>query len=404
MPPFAYEALGPSGPVRGVITAASREDALRQLERSGLLPVRVRPHSAGLWNRLLRGRITPHQVADVLRNLADLLGTGGVPLLQAIVAVQQEEPSPAMSAVLQELREAVETGRSLADGMAARPDVFPEVVTRIVAAAEARGDLDRALEEAARYMERQVNAASRIRGALAYPAFVLVAAVGVVVFMSVAVMPRLVSLFEAGKVPLPLTTRLLLGFGTALSGYWYIAVPLLAALALLARSALRHPNVRRRLGTLAWNLPSVRLFTRNFAYARWAITLGLMHGSGVPMLVALELARKVSGNVVLEEALAPVTEAVRSGERLSAALRRTGVMPESILQVVAIGEEHGTLAEMLVRIGRRYEVATDRLLEKLPQFIEPAFVVVVGGVVAVILLAMYWPLINVYQLAAKGHM
>jgi type II secretory pathway component PulF len=367
------------------------------------MPLSVRERGAGRLQALLRRkRVKAPQVAEAIRNLADLLSTGGVPLLQALVALQQEEGSPAMAEVLGELRAAVEGGRPLAEGIAARPDAFPEVVVRIVGAAEARGDLDRALQEAARYMERSVSTAGKIRGALAYPAFILVTAVGVVVFMSVGVLPKLAGMFESAKIPLPVTTRLLMAFGVALARFWYLVLPAVIGSLAGLRSMLRRPGPRRRMEILTWRLPGVRLFVRNFAYARWASTVGLMHASGVPLLVTLELARGVAGNAVLREALAPVTERVRGGERLSAALRATGAFPESVLQVAALGEEHGTLSDMLQRIGRRYEVATDRLLEKLPAFIEPAFVVIIGVIVAVILLAMYYPLLNVYQIAAKG--
>lgn len=402
MPAFAYEAIGTHGVRRGTLVAISRDEALRQLEQEGLAPVWLRERRAPLGQLLSRRGVRPQQVAEAIRNLSDLLATGGVPLLQAIVALQREEASPAMAEVLQQLRAAVETGHPLADGMAARPDAFPEVVVRIVGAAEARGDLERALQEAARYLERAVSTAGRIRGALAYPAFVLLTAVGVVTFMSVAVLPRLADMFAASQIPLPLTTRLLMALGTALARFWYLVVPAAVALAVAARQLVRRPEVRRRLEVLAWHAPGVRLFTRNFAYARWAATCGLMHTSGVPLLVTLELARGVVGNAVLREALAPVTEAVRNGERLATALRRTGALPESVLQVVALGEEHGTLGDMLQRIGRRYDLNTDRLLEKLPAFVEPAFIVVIGGIVAVILLAMYYPLINVYQIASRG--
>lgn len=402
MTTFNYEALAADGERRGMITARTQTEALQQLERLGLVPISLRARGRSLLESLTRRRVKSSQVADMVRNLSDLLATGGVPLLQAIVSLQQEESSPAMAEVLDELRTAVEEGRPLAEAMAARPDVFPEVVVRIIGASEARGDLDRALAEAARYLERQVNTLGKIRGAMAYPAFILCVALGVIVFMSVGVMPKLASMFAASKISLPLTTRLLMGVGKGVVTHWYLALPMFAGGIVGAAWVLRQPAARRWLDALAWRLPGVRLFTQNFAYARWAMTVGLMHTSGVPLLETLQLARGVAGNAVLQEALAPVVDRVREGEPLSLALRRTGAFPETVLQIVALGEEHGTLGEMLQRVGRRYEVQTERLLEKLPAFLEPTFVAVIGVVVAVMLLAFYWPLINIYQVAAKG--
>jgi type IV pilus assembly protein PilC len=402
MPEFAYIAVGPSGERRGVLSARAEEDAAAQLERMGLVPLSISQKRPGLLESLRKGKPKPQQVADAVRNLADLLATGGVPLLQALVSLRQEETSPAMAEVLDGLAAAVEGGRPLSEAMAARPDVFPEVVVRIVAASEVRGELDKALNEAARYLERSVSTVGKIRGAVAYPAFVLLIALGVVVFMSVGVMPKLAGMFAQSKIPLPLPTRVLLAFGTALAKLWYLAIGVVAGMVAGARYVLRMPVVRRRIDILAWKLPAVRIFVRNFAYARWSMTVGLMHASGVPLLETLRLARDVSGNAVLYEALGPVTDRVRDGEPLSHALRQTGVFPATVVQMVALGEEHGTLGEMLQRVGRRYEVQTERLLEKLPQFIEPAFIVVIGATVGIMLLAFYWPLVNVYQIAAKG--
>lgn len=403
MAEWAYAALdAASGAAkRGTVFAPSRAEAERQLASQGLLITRLAPSGAARL-AFLRLGVGPARVAEAVRNLSDLLATGGVPLLQALGALEQEEPNPRLREIIADLASTVREGRPLAEGMARHPNVFPEVAQRIVAAREARGDLDRALNEAARLLERQVNVSSKVRGALAYPAFILLIAAGVVTFLSVSVLPKLAGMFAQTGVALPLPTRVLMAFGLGLSRYWYLAIAALAAALFGARAALRRPEVRRALDRLAWRLPGVRLFTRNFAYSRWAATVGTMHSSGVPLLETLALARGAAGNAVLAEALAPVAGWVQEGQPLSAALRRTGAVPPTITQLVALGEEHGTLGEMLTRVGRRYEVATERLLEKLPQFIEPAFVVVIGVVVGGILLALYWPLINVYQIAAKG--
>lgn len=402
MPEFTYIAIGPSGEQKGVLAARTQDDAVQQLERMGLVPLRVAARQESLFRTLLRGRPKPQQVADAVRNLADLLATGGVPLLQALVALRQEETTPAMAELLDSLIAAVEGGKPLSEAMASRPDAFPEVVVKIVAASEVRGELERALDEAAKFLERGLSTRSKVRGAMAYPAFVLLIAIGVVVFMSVSVMPKLAAMFAQTKIPLPFMTRLLLAFGTTLTRFWYLALGVLAGLIAGSRYILRMPAVQRRVDVLAWRLPAVRLFVRNFAYARWSMTVGLMHASGVPLLETLRLARDVAGNAVLKDALGPAIDRVRDGEPLSQALKKTGVFPPTIIQMVALGEEHGTLGEMLQRIGRRYEVQTERLLEKLPQFIEPAFIVVIGGIVGIMLVALYWPLINVYQIAAKG--
>jgi len=383
---WSYEAMTTSGAVqRGELEAPSRAEAIGRVEAMGLLPVTVHPRRSSWLTRARRRRPSGGQVADTVRNLADLLSTGGVPLLQALGALQSEEPNEVMRGVLGGLARAINDGRSLGAAMADYPEVFPQVCVRIIAASEARGDLDRALSESARYLERSVATTGRVRGALAYPGFVVTVAVGVVIFMSMSVLPKMAGLFQASGLALPITTRLLMAFGQTLGRFWYLALLAAAAAA-----------------SLSWRLPGVRIFVRNFAFARWTLTVGLMHSSGVPLLETLALAHSVAGNRVFADALAEVPARVRDGEPLSSALRRTGIMPGTIIQLTALGEEHGTLGDMLMRIGRRYEVNTERLLEKLPAFIEPAFITVIGAIIGGLLLSLYYPIVNLYQVAARG--
>lgn len=401
---FTYEAMATTGAVqRGTVEAPSEAEALARVEGMGLLPMTVRARRSSPVSRLLTRRPSGVQVADTVRNLADLLSTGGVPLLQALGALQSEEPNEVMRGVLAGLARAINDGRSLGAAMAEYPEIFPQVCVRIIAASEARGDLDRALSESARYLERGVATTSRIRGALAYPGFVVLVALGVVIFMSVSVLPKLASMFRESGLALPITTRLLMAFGQGLGRFWYLTLLAAVGAVLGVRWLLRQSAVQGWLDRLAWTLPGLRIFTRNFAYARWTLTVGLMHSSGVPLLETLALAHSVAGNRVFSDALAGVPARVRDGEALSSALRRTGIMPGTIIQLTALGEEHGTLGDMLMRIGRRYEVNTERLLEKLPAFIEPAFIAVIGVIIGGLLLSMYYPIVNLYQVAARGH-
>lgn len=401
---FAYEAMAATGAVqRGTIDAPSEAEVVARIETMGLLPVTVRARRTSLLNRMLTRRPSGVQVADTVRNLADLLSTGGVPLLQALGALQSEEPNEVMRGVLAGLARAINDGRSLGAAMAEYPEIFPQVCVRIISASEARGDLDRALTESARYLERSVSTTSRIRGALAYPAFVVFISLAVVIFMSVSVLPKLAGMFRESGLALPITTRLLMGFGQTLGRFWYLALAAAVGTAFGVRWLWRQPPVQAWVDRLSWRLPGISIFTRNFAFARWTLTVGLMHSSGVPLLETLAMAHSVAGNRVFADALADVPARVRDGEPLSSALRRTGIMPGTIIQLTALGEEHGTLGDMLMRIGRRYEVNTERLLEKLPAFIEPAFIAVIGVIIGGLLLSMYYPIVNLYQVAARGH-
>jgi type IV pilus assembly protein PilC len=246
-------------------------------------------------------------------------------------------------------------------------------------------------------MEHDVGTTGRIRGALAYPAFITVIAVVLVVFMTAVIMPQLTDMFAGTGIELPITTRILVGLGTFLVSYWFLVLPGLVGAAVGVGWWMRTPAGQRVIHNVAWRAPLLRALSRKLAYARWAGTLAAMQASAVPLPEALKLARGISGNTVMRDALTVVEPMVAQGSRLSEAMRASGVFPASMVYITAIGEDNGTLDNQLERTATRYETEIDRLLEKLPQFLEPAMIVAVGFIVGVILLSFYWPLFNLYQ-------
>jgi type IV pilus assembly protein PilC len=391
---FAYEAVSADGNlVQGTIDAGSAAEAMQALRDGGAVPVRVR-QQARLFQS--RPRVKRQDLVDFLRILHDLVSTGSLPLLQAIGALEQEQPSPAMTEVIRKIRSTIQEGRQLSRALS-ETGVFPEVVIRIIEAGQEGGQLDRALDRAARSMERDANTAGRIRGAAAYPALIIIVAIALIVFMTVSIMPRLTDIFEGAGIALPVTTQILIGMGSILAGYWWLVLPGALGIVFALRWWLGTPSGQLVLHSLAWRAPLLRLLTRKIAYARWAGVVAAMHASGVPLPEALRLARGVCGNALMGSALVVIEPMVAQGSRLSEAMRASGAFPSSMIYVAAIGEDNGTLDEMLGRTAARYETETDRLLERLPQLLEPALLVVVGVIVGVVLLSFYWPLFQLYQ-------
>jgi type II secretory pathway component PulF len=402
MPQLAYTAISSrtGEMVRGQIEAATPREALLQLQAQGLIPLDVK--GGGLLAGRRR-RIPVQLVANTLQQMAQMLMIGNVPLAQMLASMADEQEHPGLRAVLERLqRSVVRDGMPLSQAMGAMPDVFPVVVVQRVAAGEKDGTLPEALQGAATYMVQMARARARILSAMSYPLVVLGIAVAIISGLSVTVMPRFAGYFVEAHVPLPLMTRLVLGFGQMLAHHAPLVILGLAAAASGAGRLLARQSVRDRLDRLLWNMPGWRRIVRHLAWARFAQTLGALYGHGVDILDALQLACDGAGTAVIRDAAPLVIARVTQSVPLSTALREAGVFSPRLVTIAAWGERHGTLDKMMLDAAQMYTHDVDILLEQIPQLVQPVLIVVIGAIVATFILAMYWPMFSLYNVIASG--
>ncbi len=382
--------------VRGSIEATSSRDAITKLQAQGLIPVRVRAPGPLAFRRR---RVHVQIVANTLQQIAQMLNIGHVPMPEVLASMAEEQDHPGMRQVLEQLKHSVlEEALPLSEGMRKAPDVFPSVVIYRVAAGEKDGTLGEALAGSATYLVQMARTRAKILAALSYPIAVSVVSMFIVAWLSTSVMPKFTTYFAQAHVPLPLTTRLVLGFGAFLTEYKILVVAGLIGCVMGTGRLLAERSVRDALDRLQWHLPVWRKIVRHLAWARFAQTLGTLYGHGVNTLDALRLACDGSGTAVIRDTAPLLATRVSKSIPLAIALRDAGVYSPRLIAIARWGEQHGTLDAMLVDVGKMYVHDAEILIEQIPEHLRLVTLIVLGAVVGVIVMALYWPMFNFYSL------
>jgi len=412
--------------VEGSLPADSEQAALATLDRLGLFPLelsterrrrpRAAPQGEGGFELDLSGllgarRIGSETAARIARELADLV-RAGVPILAAIDAVGREprlgegvvwgardtRDDQRARLLLADVRRDLAQGSSLADALAQRPELFAPAAVSVVRAGEEGGFLDAALRRVAAFAEREQELSRKVRAALAYPAILTLLSGAAVVFLLTWVVPRFASVYADLGGALPAPTRILMATGDFLAAW---GLPLLvggAALALAAARLLRQPAARLRLDALALRIPLLRAVVAQACLARFGRTVGTLLASGVGILRALEIGREAVGNREFARRLAGTLAPVREGAPLAQPLRDTRLFPPQVVEMVDVGQESGTLAEVLEEVGDRADAELDHALRTLVTVLEPTLIVSVAGVVFFVVLAALLPVFSLNSL------
>ncbi len=397
MPQFAYRAKDSSlNVIEGTIEADSEVSAISRLGSQGVFPISiVQGHTAGPAPRFLASRrISAQTLAYTTRQLADLLG-GGIPLLGALTLLTTQTEHRGLRRVIDELASAVRDGRSFSEALADHPAVFPSLYVSMVRAGEVSGALEQALARLAELGEHEAELKSRVVSASAYPIFVLIVACVMTVFLMMYVIPKLSLVFlESGQL-LPLPTRILLSISGVFTHWWMVLVGVLVVLVVGLRQWYARPSGRAVVDRLLMGLPGFGVLIRKLETARFTRNLGVMVSQGVPVLQALDVVSHNISNSLLQRAVSEIEAAVRDGSSIAAAIGASGEFPTFVSNMVAIGEESGTVDAALLKVSSAYEREVDRTIRTLTTILEPTLLVLVGGVVMFIVLAMLLPVFQI---------
>jgi len=404
MPGFRYQAYSLEGKLqKGVLEADSARQARATLRDRGLTPYRVDVIAANDPSGGARrgtASLSTVQVTQLTRGLASLL-EAGLTVEQAFNALIEQAESERLRQVLAALRGEVLAGNSVARSLESFPHVFPELHRTLVAAGEASGQLPRVLARLADYLEDRQQMRARLSLALIYPAIVLAVALIVVGALLVYVLPQVVQVFQHAHQQLPILTRALIAFSTFLRATWVAWIVLIVAAMFALRWALARPASRARLHRLAWKAPAAGRMLRHLDAARLAATLSILVGSRVPILAALEAGTGVMTLVPMREALATAARGVREGMPLARALGATKAFPPVMVHLIASGETSGRLDEALERAARQQQNDIATRLAAFAALFEPAMILVMGGVVLTIVLAILLPIFQLNSLIGK---
>jgi type II secretory pathway component PulF len=383
---FRYRAANAGGRVvEGVVQAPSRQTALADLERQHLYPITI--DEVLLGGTALKVRRLSRHAAIMLwsRSAASLLGAG-LPLDRVLGFTAAHAGHAELGEALRQVRRAVQGGTSLADALMQHPRYFDALFVATVSAGESSGALEAVFERLADHLEESAELRSQVRSALLYPALMaVVGSVGLIVLLGF-VIPRFGAVLADVGGRLPFTTRLLMMASTVVTKGWWAWLLLAAAVAYAIPAALARPAARLRWHAARLELPWIGDLERKYVTARFARTLGLVLRSGIPVLPALKIARSSAGNLVVRDGVERAAAAVAEGSALAPALG--GILPPLAVQMIAVGEEGGHLEELCLRVADTYDREVRRAMRTAVALIEPAMILVFGGLVGFVALAM----------------
>lgn len=398
MPRFTYRAKDLSlRPVEGTIEAENEAAALSRLGSEGVYPisiVEVGAPAAGRPGRASAASITQRQLAYTTRQLADLLG-GGLPLLNALTLLTRQTEQPGLRRVIDSLANAVRDGRAFSDALNDHPAVFPALYRNMIRAGEVGGGLAQALNRLADLGEHEADLRSRLQTASVYPLFVLGFAVVITVAFLTFVIPKLSEVFLDSDQVLPLPTQILMAASDVFRHWWWLLIAGTAAGVWVLRAWHRTPAGRAVADRIVISIPAFGSVVRRIETARFARNLGTMASQGVPILQALSVSAENVGNLTLRRAILQILESVREGSSLAEALNATGHFPAFVANMVAVGEESGTLDSALLKVAAAYERETDQAIRNLIAVLEPVLLLVVGMIVLGLMLAMLLPVFSI---------
>lgn len=408
MPAYQYEAVDAQGRAsRGTLEADSPRAVRSQLRGRGLVPMRVRAlgESQGPAQRawLQRELWSPRafavtELAVFTRQLAGLV-QAGLPLERALTVLADEAEQPRQQAVIAGLRAEVNAGLSLARALAKFPREFDDTFCAVVAAGEQGGALGQVLERLAQDQEDALALRSKLVGAALYPAIVSLIALAIVIFLLAYVVPQVAEVFTGQKRALPWLTSVMLWLSQQVRSSGLAVLSLLLALALGVRLGLRRPALRLRADAAWLRVPVLGRLLRSYHAARFGATLALLGSAGVPMLKALQAAADTLSNRALRADAEQALALVREGAPLAAALARQRRFPALLVMFIRLGEQTGTLPDMLQRAARQLGEEVQRRALRLATLLEPLLIVAMGGMVMLIVLAVLMPIIELNQLA-----
>ncbi len=385
----AYVARDTSGArQQGTLAATSEQAALAELQGRALAPVRVRQVRAA---PRLRRRVPTRRLATAYRQLADLLRVG-MPLLKAIQLLSRGRADPRLAAVMAEIAESIARGERLAESMAAHPDVFPSIQVAMIRAGERGGFLEPVFARLGAYLEHQADVRARVLGNLIYPLALLLVGLGIVIVALVVFVPKFQAFYS--RIELPLPTKILLGTSALLTHYWLLLAVAVPILVIGAMHVLRRPAARLAFSRWQLRVPKLGPLVASLAVARFTRIMGTLLGNGVPILTAMQISRDAAGHPILATAIDEAAESVRKGEPLARPLAASGLFPDDVAEMIAVGESANNLADVLITIAETIEKRIDRMLQVFVRLMEPMLLVGLAGVVLFIFIALIVPMLR----------
>ncbi len=398
MPSFVWEGRTRAGEFKkGVLDAENDNALVATLRQQNISVTKVRRRSRELKISFGTG-VGLKDIVIFTRQFATMIDAG-LPLVQALDILANQSDNKRFGKVLADVKARVEGGASFSDALRGHPKVFDELFVNLVAAGEVAGILDSIMLRLAAYIEKTMKLRAKIKGAMVYPTITAIVAVGVIIVMLGKVIPVFQDMFkDMGAGALPALTQFLITISRGFVANAPIIFGVMFGMVVGVIAALRTYKGKRFLHALLLKLPIVGPVIRKSVVARFTRTFGTLLSSGVPILDAMEIVAKTAGNLVVQEAVMLVRQRVSEGKDVASPLMQTKVFPPMVVQMIAVGEQTGAMDQMLQKIAEFYEDEVDAAVAAMTSIMEPLMMVVLGGIVGVMMIAMYMP---IFELAGN---
>ncbi len=399
MPVFVYKARDELGKqIKGVMEAKTREALAAKLSSIGYFVTNITEQKTAI--KISFGeRFAKVKTEDLILfnvQLANMIAAG-LSLLTSLRTLTKQVENRKFREVIQDVYRSIEAGGTFSDSLAKHPKVFTPLMIHMIHAGEVSGTLDKVLDRLAVFAEHQADLEERIKGAMVYPIILVIVGFSVIMFLSIFLIPMFVDVFLAAGVTLPMPTKVVFIFSQIVRKYWYVLIT--GGIGLMAgiKYYVKTPGGSLLFDKYLLKVPVIGLLARKLAIARFARTLATLTSSGVPILECLEIVEKVVGNEIIARVIKRVRDGVSEGSKIAEPLRISEEFPPDTIQMIAVGEESGSLDVMLTKIADFYDTSVNYSVKKLTTMIEPIFLILVGSAVGFLLASVFLPMFDMMK-------
>lgn len=399
MPDYKYKAITNTGKnISGEYTAKSINEVKIMMKENEYYPVKIEEVVKGKEINILEAfnRIKIKDIAVFCRQLYTMLNAG-VTIIKSLDILRVQTENKKLRLIMGALYEEVQKGLTFSEALKNHQDTFPELLINMVEAGEVSGNLDIIMDRLATHYEKENKINNKVKGAMVYPIILSIVATVVVIFLLTFVMPTFVSMFEGSGVELPLPTRILLNISSSISDHWYIWALGVAGLAYGCNLGFRSNRVKDFIDYIKFRIPVVKGTTQKVVTSRFTRTLSTLLRSGIPLIEALEVVSKIVGNRIVAQGILGAKEDVKKGLGLAEPIKNLGLFPPMVDSMISIGEESGSLDDILDRTANFYDEEVEVALQKMTTILEPLMIVIMAVVIGAIVIAMVLPMFDMFN-------
>lgn len=405
MPVFEYKGVDSTGkPTKGLIDADSSKTARARLKQKGIFTTAISEKlgakssgQKGSKPGTYTGSVKMKNLTIMIRQMATMI-KARIPLDEALSAIIEQTSDGKLKSIMSQVKENVNAGKSLTESCSTFPKVFSPIFLSMIRVGEASGNLDLVLNRLASFTENQYELRNKVVGAVAYPAFIMVVGIGITIFLFAFAVPKITEVFEGSKMPLPLITVIMIRISAITSKHWPLILLAMFGGVFLFKAYTSTKKGREWWDALSLKIPGFGQLKRMVAVSRFARTLSTMIGSGVQLLDSIDIVKDVVDNAVIRQALIRSRESISEGKSIAAPLKASGEFPPILTHMIAVGEKTGELEEMLNVVSDSYDKQVEAAITSMTRLLEPIMIVVMGGVIALVALSIFLPMLQLSNL------